>query len=72
MDANKKLVEMFTKYECGNYTRFDAMEDFAIAVIELGVSNKNEREQAKLMVKMARKAAEESAKNNNSNYKNLL
>lgn len=56
---------MFMKISNGQYTRFDELEDFAISVIELSVTNPVEKENAKLMIKIAREIAEKNIKNNN-------
>lgn len=65
MEAQEKFTEMFMKISNGQYTRFDELEDFAISVIELSVTNPVEKENAKLMIKTAREIAEKNIKNNN-------
>ena len=63
--VENKLIEIFTKIANGEYTRFDELEDFATSIIELSVIDKNEKENAKLMIKTAREIAEKNIKNNN-------
>lgn len=65
MEAQEKFIEMCMKISNGQYTRFDELEDFAISVIELSVTNPVEKENAKLMIKIAREIAEKNSKNNN-------
>ena len=65
MEAQEKFIEMCMKISNGQYTRFDELEDFAISVIELSVTNPVEKENAKLMIKTAREIAEKNIKNNN-------
>ncbi len=65
MKVENKLIEIFTKIANGEYTRFDELEDFATSIIELSVIDKNEKENAKLMIKTAREIAEKNIKNNN-------
>ena len=65
MKVENKLIEIFTKIANGEYTRFDELEDFATSIIELSVIDKNEKENAKLMIKTARETAEKNIKNNN-------
>lgn len=60
MNAEEKLTEMFMKYASSTYTKFDEIEDFATSIVELSVRNPKEKEQLKLMIKMARKTAEDS------------
>lgn len=60
MNAEEKLTEMFMKYASGTYTKFDEIEDIATSIVELSVRNLKEKEQLKLMIKMARKTAEDS------------
>lgn len=63
--VENKLIEIFTKIANGEYTRFDELEDFATSIIEFSVIDKNEKENAKLMIKTAREIAEKNIKNNN-------
>lgn len=65
MKVENKLIEIFTKIANGEYTRFDELEDFATSIIELSVIDKNEKENAKLMIKTVREIAEKNIKNNN-------
>ena len=65
MKVENKLIEIFMKIANGEYTRFDELEDFATFIIELSVIDKNEKENAKLMIKTAREIAEKNIKNNN-------
>lgn len=65
VEVENKLIEIFTKIANGEYTRFDELEDFATSIIELSVIDKNEKENAKLMIKTAREIAEKNIKNNN-------
>lgn len=65
MEVQKKFIEIFMKMSKGEYTRFDEMEDFATAVIELSITNLVEKEKAKLMIKTAREIAEKNIRNNN-------
>lgn len=60
MNAEEKLTEMFMKYASGTYTKFDEIEDIATSIVELSVRNPKEKEHLKLMIKMARKTAEDS------------
>ena len=64
MNAEEKLIEMFMKYTSGTYTKFDEIEDIATSIVELSVRNQKEKEQLKLMIKMARKTVEKSCENN--------
>lgn len=65
MEVENKLIEIFTKIANGEYTRFDELEDFATSIIEFSVIDKNEKENAKLMIKTAREIAEKNINNNN-------
>ena len=65
MEAQEKFIEIFMKMSKEEYTRFDEIEDLAISVIELSVTNPVEKEKAKLMIKTARKIVENNIKNNN-------
>lgn len=65
MEVENKLIEIFTKIANGEYTKFDELEDFATSISELSVIDKNEKENAKLMIKTAREIAEKNIKNNN-------
>lgn len=60
MNAEEKLTEMFMKCASSTYTKFDEIEDISTSIVELSVRNSKEKEQLKLMIKMARKTAEDS------------
>lgn len=56
--VNKKLLEIFSKIENKNYTRFDQLQDFGEAIIEIYVKDSEEKINAKQMIASIRKVAE--------------
>lgn len=66
MEAEEKLIEILLKISNGMYTRFDGLEDFGIAIIELNIKNSEERKRAKLALSSAREKAERLYNDNNN------
>ena len=67
MEAEEKLIEILLKISSGMYTRFDGLEDFGTAIIEMNIKNPEERKRAKLALSSAREKAERLNNDNNKN-----